>query len=85
MKQLILFVVNTIAFSSSAAAQDNPPSEVRKVTSWDRSRPRLPPSNLTNTIVLSHTTKWSWFFWTRAGEDACGPRTMVFDCYPRDL
>ena len=28
-------------------------------------------------IVLSHSRKWSWFFLTWAGEDACGPRTMV--------
>ena len=24
----------------------------------------------------------SWFFLTRAGEDACGPSTIVVDCFP---
>jgi len=25
--------------------------------------------------------KWRWFFSTRAGGDACGPSTMVFDYF----
>src|SRR6185369_971641 len=56
-------------------------SEHQRRPSWDRRRPRLPASNLTKNVARNHSTKSSWSFSTRAGGDACGPRTIVLKLF----
>jgi len=46
---------------------------------WDRRRPRLPASSLTNKGYLSLLIKYRWFSSARAGGDGRGPSTIGFD------
>ena len=48
-----------------------------------RTRNEVIPLEKNQLISLSGSEQCSWLGWTRAGEDACGPRTMVLIYFRR--
>ena len=57
---------------------------IKKPSSWDRRRPRLPASSaalIGNVVTFRMSMQFTWLLSTRAGGDACGPSTMAFDYF----
>jgi len=86
MKLLTLLTIRTVVFSSMAASQHNPPAEVRKVK--QSKTVVLGPQASPPARVQPNQEHWpepleeiELVLLDAGRRDACGPRTMVFDCF----